>query len=583
MAVSPVRALLVLSTLSALASPVAAQKGGAKPAPAPAPAPAEGPPGYAEALARYQELLARKSFDYHTEGRTKLAETKSAEALQVLAADYTKPKSIADTESHNTKMTAEYIRYTLATLIGRHFDKPEDVLPLDALRLANAKPVDTWLWVQALRIAANRGNEAQVQEIALTSKIPLQRAAAIAAIGASSRGDLSAVVLQNCIEFPKKESERAVLLGAMTGAIWDQRSRVNSEDYRNGLKAYIGLLGDDVGLSHTLKVQMGRHLQWILNGPALFVNAEPWLELLARGDVKKPTDNGTTAAPRFFGIETDGERICYVVDMSDSMLIEIGPDSKPSTGPITGQKATKKKALFDESDLPWNKIQTRWDLAREQLKISLWRLTPDKHFAVVWFGDKAGTLDSAKGLIKATRANVDRVVAELDGIKAHDPAANRPSDGVMLNGKRQVLKGDTNMHAGLRLAFGLAGKGSVDEAAYVDPDALTEGCDTIFLLSDGAPTVDDFLVNEKYYKDRNVVKNLETKEAAPTPTDVWASGPFNVDPWIVDDVRRMNAFRRITMHCIGLGEANEGLLNNLVDVCHGKVFIFGQKKGAAKK
>jgi len=540
------------------------------------------PTTYEQALARYQECLQRKAFDYHTEGRSTLAQWRSLEALQVLSADYAKPKYVAETKLGDAKMVAEYVRYTLATLFGRHFEFAEAVPALTALREANDKPIDTWLWVQTLRVAADNGGEAGVLEIAQTSKNWFHRAAAITALGAAKRGDLKGAVIQNCIEFPKKESDRNLLIGAMSSAFWEQRSRVNTEDYREALKAYIGLLGEEVGLTHTAKVQIARHLQWILKGPALFVTPDPWLELLLRGDVKKTSSGETSVAPRFFGVETDGERLCYVVDMSDSMLIAIEPSAKPAaaSGPITGQKAPKKKkALLDESDLPWDKIQTRWDLAREQLKISLWRLTPDKHFAVVWFGDGSGTLNATKGMVKATKANIDRAVAELDGIKPQDPAPDQPADGVVLNGKRQVLRGNTNMHSGLRRAFGLAGsKGFVDEVAYVDSETLTEGCDTMFLLSDGAPTVDDFYVLEKNYGEKPVVRNLETSEAATGTPQVWASGPFTIDPWIVDDVRRMNAFRRIRMHCIGLGEANEGLLKRLAEVCHGETFTFGKKK-----
>lgn len=40
----------------------------------------------------------------------------------------------------------------------------------------------------------------------------------------------------------------------------------------------------------------------------------------------------------------------------------------------------------------------------------------------------------------------------------------------------------------------------------------------------------------------------------------------------------MNAFRRIRLHCVGLGEANEALLNSLADIGNGEVFIVGRKK-----
>ena len=44
------------------------------------------------------------------------------------------------------------------------------------------------------------------------------------------------------------------------------------------------------------------------------------------------------------------------------------------------------------------------------------------------------------------------------------------------------------------------------------------------------------------------------------------------------DVERMNAFRRITIHCVGLGEANEALLTSLAPLGNGQVFIVGKKK-----
>jgi hypothetical protein len=355
------------------------------------------------------------------------------------------------------------------------------------------------------------------------------------------------------------------------------KSLVNNEDYRAAITAYIGLLGADVKLSHTAKVQMARHLQIILKAPGAFMNPEAWLEILARGDVKGPSRTTTAAAPRFFGIETDGERYCYVVDMSDSMLLPIETDKK---GPITGPREKKKKgAILDENDIPWHLIKTRWDLARENLRISLSRLTPDKEFCVVWFGTEAGTLDSCKGMIKASRPNIDKVMAELDTIKARfDP--KDPSEEIPATGK---LRGDTNLHGGLRLAFALHGKGFANEHAYVDPQALTEGCDTVLLLSDGEPSVDDFTQVDKNYGEGKTVRSFERGEAAPSQPTTNYSGPFVFQgvahcPTILADVRRMNAFRRIRIHCVGLGEANMTLLQELAAIGTGESFPVGKKK-----
>jgi hypothetical protein len=525
-------------------------------------------PGFEQALARYNECKVRVPFVHHTEGRQRLAETRTAQALALLAAEYGTAKTFPD-ES----------RYTLASLFGQHFDRAEFVPALTALRTANSKPVDTWLWVQALRIQANHGDEAAVIGIATDSKNALHRAAAIAAIGASRSPNLKAVIVPTCVNFPpkNKEADRMVLLGAMSGALFDNKSRVNDSEYREALTAYIGLLADEVGLSHTAKVQMARHLQWILKAPALFMNPEAWLELLARGEVKTtPKPAHTVVVPRFFGVETEGERLCYVVDMSDSMCKPIHPSSKPPAVPITGPKVKKKREMMDESDLPWHKINTRWDLAREHLRISLYRLTPDKYFSIVWFGTNADPLESCKGMIKATKGNIDRVIAELDSIQARMPDKLTPDE--RRDAPDGKLRGQTNLHAGLRKAYGLAGRGFVDSVAYVDPDALTEGCDTIFLLSDGAPSCDDYEGTDKDYGEGRVVHDQEYGVDAPRTPRIRYPGPYRQDHWLVEDVRRMNAFRRIRLHCIGLGEANFDLLRRLADMGNGEMYVFGAPK-----
>lgn len=548
----------LLATLGLAIVPCLAQAPNAK---------ADAPPGFAEALARFKEVKTRLPFRFHTDGRQRLAETRSLAALDLLAEDYAKSKA-----------HPEYTRYSLAALIDDHFDQAEFVRPLADLRAANSKPVDTWLWVNTLRIEADHGGDAAVIALAQNGANARQRAAAIAAIGRSRSGSVEAVIVPTCVSFPPKTkaAERMLLLGAMSGALLDNKARVNDARYREALKAYIGLLATDVDLTHTAEVQIARHLQWILGGPAPFVDPEPWLELLERGEVKPPRPSHTVVAPRFFGVETDGERLCYVVDMSDSMCKEIAPGSRPQTGPVTGPKVKKKRELMDESDLPWHRIRTRWDLAREQLRISLLRLTPDKYFSVVWFGSESGVLDSCKGMVKATRANVDRALAELDSIVTI-PRAELPPDeqAVSPDGK---LRGKTNLHSGLRRAYGLAGRGYVDEVAYVDNEALTEGCDTIFLLSDGAPSWDDFHVVDKDYGEGRVVRDTEYNAEAQRTPQIHYHGPYDDEQWLLEDLRRMNAFRRIRLHCVGLGEANMGLLQRLAAMGHGELFVFGDRK-----
>lgn len=532
-------------------------------------APAQEATDYQQALERYQECIERLPFKYHVEGRTRLAKTGSDDALTVLSKDYT------DKSPYEA-----YSRYVLATLFGRYFKGESFVPRFAALRSKHDEEVDTWLWYETLRNEIEAVGADNAIAIATTAKKVHQRAAAITAIGRSSRPELSAVVVPNCLEFPRKDADRMLLLGALTGALWENHKRVNEDDYREALKAYISLLSDDVKLDPTAKLQMARHLQKILNGPAKFINPEPWLALLERGDVKKPKDYGTSAKPSFFGIETEGERFCYVVDMSDSMLKEIEPSARPK-GPITGpkQKKKKKSMVLDEGDLPWHLIRTRWDLAREQLRISLSRLSPDKYFSIVWFGDKAGTLASTEGLVKATKSNIKKALAELDGIQPEF------KDGA------ERLRGRTSLHYGLQVAFALAKRGACEEPTYVGDKPLTEGCDTVFLLSDGAPNWDGFEIKDKDYGEGDVSKDIERGIKAERSKFILYSGPYNVFPtirgranardidvWLLRDLERMNSFRRITVHCVGLGEANETLLNMLAELGHGEVFIVGNKK-----
>ncbi len=520
---------------------------------------------YEVALARYKECQSRLPFRHHTDGRETLAQTRRREALSLLIADYSGANSYP-----------EYSRYTIASLLGQFFSGKDSAAPLALLRKTASKPVDTWLWVNTLRGQMQGGTSDDALAIVRDDKVVLHKAAALVALGQHKSDLLPQAISAVCLQFPTKDADRHVLLAAIGGAIWDSRSKANDVEFRKGLRSFAELLVPATKLSDGAQLLMARHLQWTLNATAPFVDAASWLTLLDGGEIKKATNSGTTTArPSFFGIESDGERICYLLDLSDSMCKQISPEVRPK-GPVTGlPKKRPKGELPDESDLPWNKIKTRFDLLREQLRISLNRLPKEKFFSVVYFGDDAGTLDSSKGLVKASKGNVDRVMAELDAIVCGAPDAPKSPDG--------VLRGKTNLHAGLRHAFGLSNKGFVEEYAYVDPAALTEGCDTIFLLSDGAPSWDEFHMKDKDYGEGQVVIDNEYNAPAAARTPMMEyQGPYVKDEWLIADVIRMNAFRRVRIHCIGIGEANTGLLKKLAAESHGVAFDVGKGAGLRK-
>ena len=140
----------------------------------------------------------------------------------------------------------------------------------------------------------------------------------------------------------------------------------------------------------------------------------------------------------FAGIPAGGVRFCYVIDCSDSML-------KPVVGRAKEKAAeTGPKKRDDRDGLPainWDKVKTRFDLARELVLASIRQLDEQKRFAIVLFGDGAAPLDSTSSLVTANRANLARVERELYGIKAGPPTGDRP-DGTLL-GKTNVQGQET--------------------------------------------------------------------------------------------------------------------------------------------
>jgi len=245
---------------------------------------AKEPSSYDTALARYHECMKRKALTHQTEGRKVLATTRRPEALKILIADYAEAKAYP-----------EYSRYTLATLFGRNFDGAPCAVPLAALRQACSKPVDTWLWVNSLgsQIRADSGEQALA--IVHDDKNLLHKAAAIVALGQTRSAALSPAIVTVCAGFPAREADRNLLLGAMSGAILENKSKANDEQFRKGLVAYIGLLAPAVKLTAPAKLQIARHLQWTLGGPAQFEFRIEAFNLLNRTNFRAPNGNRSAA------------------------------------------------------------------------------------------------------------------------------------------------------------------------------------------------------------------------------------------------------------------------------------------------
>lgn len=183
----------------------------------------------------------------------------------------------------------------------------------------------------------------------------------------------------------------------------------------------------------------------------------------------KPEAKGTGS---YFGIPQDGNSILYVFDNSNSMKRNMGRGAS----------------------------LTRMDRCRAELHKGLKGLTPNKTFNLLCFANKLRRF--SPGMLSATSQNLQRAHKWVDGIG---------------------LELETNTYDSLEHAFQIAGRGSVDRQYPVVAD-------TIFFLSDGAPTIKGFGLKGK---GRGLGRDSVVE--------------------ILAAVRRWNPLRRVVIHAIGLG------------------------------
>ena len=251
----------------------------------------------------------------------------------------------------------------------------------------------------------------------------------------------------------------------------DGLERVDGDERERLLDALVVLTGQNPGAS------AGSWRAWLAQEGGPFLAGE---RELSRGDasLRESDPDANTAAGSYFGIEQRGEGILYVFDNSLSMKAALKKPAKGG-GPTTGGSA-----------------DTRWTRCKQELRRGLRALRPEQRFNLVSFANKARSFEPAMQL--ATPANVARAIEWIDGLK---------------------LEFQTNVFDALELAFQLAGRGVGDR--YYAPSV-----DTMFFLSDGAPTI----------------ANL--KAAGITQDD---------SERILRAVGRWNAMGRVQIHAVALG------------------------------
>ncbi len=264
-----------------------------------------------------------------------------------------------------------------------------------------------------------------------------RRAEAIELLLASSKDEdwrVRAAVVQTLAQVRSSEGVSILIemMGKETGRLKD--------DINTALKA---LTGEDLGFADTWAKW------WQSQGKQL--PREP-----AKGEASGDPSLKATDTARFYGIPTQSERICFIIDVSGSMNAEV-EQYKPKA-PVTGKREK-------EPEMPVEG-KTRMEVAKNELKRSVSNLPPDKSFTVIFFNQA----------VRAWRPEMEKATPTVK------EELRKDVDAVAASGTTYTL-------GALREAFLLAGVPEVGADAKPKTGAKAGlNIDTIFLLSDGGPT-----------------------------------------------------------------------------------------------
>ena len=198
-----------------------------------------------------------------------------------------------------------------------------------------------------------------------------------------------------------------------------------------------------------------------------------------RGNAADPDDSS------YYGIKTQSKRIVYVLDISGSMNTEIGGGT---SGAVTLREG-------EEERVSGPKIE----IAKNELKGAIRKLPEDAYFNLITFNHLVKTWQPK--MMKATQKNKNEAYLFIRDLTA---------------------EGSTYTYGALKESFKFAGMGASD------PN-YASGVDTIFLLSDGAPTDQSFPTS----------RLVDTDE-------------------ILTAVRQWNALSKIVIHSIAIDIATQG-------------------------
>jgi hypothetical protein len=525
---------------------------------------------FGPAKVAYDDYIRRPSLQMRTRGRLAIAQTGHRGAYEILTESYGRPED-----------PKEQVKSLIASIVADYFSGSEWTDRNTEWRNKHKQAEDAWMWYRTLVLHHRNSDEEELFRIANEERELFLRAAALEAL---AQGGSDQLLEWWHKELDKAENwrgiERAVMLEAAAHAFSVERFAHGEDIYRRvGLKLIPFI--DHKDTHERTQLVLARYFRDAFNSDKLYINQQPWLRMLLNPDNPERASEGYATAPptRFVGVEASGRRIVYVIDLSDSMMIPLTRDEREEmrrppepSGPITGEGGSRRegeveKEKEEEEDfaaaLPWDRINTRFDAAREFLKLSLQDLQPDQYYCVIMFGTNAEFARSTRTLVQATPRNIQNTIRELDRI--------RPSAATRVR-THGVLMGDTNLHGGMHRAFMVKTDGVVNGWSNIDHSTFFSGADTIFLLSDGDPTDDDWAMRDRR-DDFDRTGDPETGTRFEDQDYLRFPGPYGYmydRTYLPDDMKRLNLFRKTEMHIIGIGEVTEHLLHAIGQASAGR-------------
>lgn len=239
-------------------------------------------------------------------------------------------------------------------------------------------------------------------------------------------------------------------------------------------------------------------------------------------------DGGSvTSIPTYYGIKIFSKRIVFVIDLSGSMADKFEGKKPKQNQTVVISGTGKDKGASRKAVLPWKRIRTKWDLAREQLIFTLKQLNPKTNFNIIWYNKSVWAWK--KNVVPASPGNVAEAVKMLRKLKPKD---------------------STNIYGALKRGFALDGKSQPTEISN-----YKGGVDTIFFLTDGWPT------SGKIYWKRQGRRKVN-------------------EDWVADmmkAVSKWNRSRKLKVHTIGIGDHCKELMQRLAEEFGGEYVVPGEE------